>query len=743
MKLFRYMAYQPEHNLSPRVFSVVLVALDIIFVFLAQLVPFLAVHIDYYYSVYLLVFGYALVGFLLDLFNTRLSRWYIALVGTLIPLVLCRWFELPEALFLLVIPVILMASMTNVASSAMITLAASAGLVVFRAQYYPELEMSFFVLVLFACWANFGILVSIYVPIGQHAIWMNEHFVLSDKMLREARERKVDLEQALEGQANANRQLALANKKMAILSKMADDSQQAKSMFVVNVSHEFRTPLNMIIGLVDLMIRNPENYDVVLSPKMREDFAVIYRNCEHLSNMVSDVLDLTRVETGRLVLYREWLDLREIIDKGITVVRPLLEKKNLYMKVEIGEDLPNIYCDRVRTQQVILNLLSNAARFTDKGGLTLVVTHTAKQVTLQVSDTGTGIPAEDRERIFEPFWQGRDPMWQKKGGSGIGLSLSREFVLMHGGHMWFESEFHHGTSFFFTLPISPLIEPLARPGHLIKDDWVWKETAFRSAKVSAAEEIVKPRVIVYDETDTLYQRFIHYTDKVEFVNIPDIQQVECEGMAKAFIINAPSLDKLWGMAQIAVNNATPTTVIGCSVPGEYRRALETGAAGYLIKPLKMEDMKRILDTAVLPRKDILLVDDDLEVLSLYQRMIQTLIPDIRVRTASSGANAIEEIARMAPDLMFLDIVMPDINGWQVLEKISAEMGEQRFPIYFITAQDPVDHLMSGYILATIKGGISLGKLLNISLEIASLLMGSEREPDPASAQNPEDESVLI
>jgi len=314
-------------------------------------------------------------------------------------------------------------------------------------------------------------------------------------------------------------------------------------------------------------------------------------------------------------------------------------------------------------------------------------------------------------------------------------------VRMHGGHMWFESEVRQGSSFFFNLPISPLIDPTARPGSQIKDDWVWKEKSFLSGQVGTTSEIVKPRVIIFDETDTLYSRFVHYTDKVEFVNIQSLDQFGREGMSKAFILNAPTVDKLWPMVQTAVNSATPTTVIGCSVPGEYRRALETGATGYLIKPIKMEDLKRILDSFAQPVHEIMILDDDTDVLSLYKRMLLAFDASLKVRTISSGREALAEIQAQPPDLMLLDIVMPEMNGWQVLEEIGRMGFAQPFPIYFITAQDPIDNLVSGYVLATIKGGVPLSKLLNVSMEISSLLMESEREPDPEPEPDLEDELV--
>ena len=132
---------------------------------------------------------------------------------------------------------------------------------------------------------------------------------------------------------------------------VAEEAQRAKTTFVANVSHEFRTPLNMIIGLVDLMVDNPAIYDVILSPKMRDDLRVVYRNCEHLSNMINDVLNLTRLEAGRLALHRERVELGGLVDACVTAVLPLLEKKGLAIDVHVPEGFPQVSCDRTRVRQ--------------------------------------------------------------------------------------------------------------------------------------------------------------------------------------------------------------------------------------------------------------------------------------------------------------------------------------------------------------------------------------------------------
>ena len=310
-----------------------------------------------------------------------------------------------------------------------------------------------------------GFVYAAYHRIDQLGSWLWQRYEYAQSNLSELRERKAELERTLEDLAHANRQLALANERVTALRAVAEEAQKAKATFVAKVSHELRTPLNMIIGLVTLMIEAPEIYAVTLSPEMRKDLGIVNRNCEHLSHMVNDVLNLTQMEAGRLVLRRERLDLRKVIEAAVQSTSPLLEKKGLFMRQEIPPDLPLIYCDPTRIQQVVLNLVSNAVRFTDLGGITLRIEEQNQDVIVSVTDTGPGIRPEDRERIFEPFCQGTLGPWQGRGGSGLGLTISKQFIEQHGGRIWLDSEPGKGTTFYFSLPTVEPVPHVVRPGH--------------------------------------------------------------------------------------------------------------------------------------------------------------------------------------------------------------------------------------------------------------------------------------
>jgi signal transduction histidine kinase len=218
-------------------------------------------------------------------------------------------------------------------------------------------------------WSSLAVAYAVYYPLSQLNRRLWESLRQARGRMDESLDRKVELAQALEDLGNANRQLALANERSAALRTVAEEAQRSKAAFVARVSHEFRTPLNMIIGLVGIMVENPEMYAEELPPDLWADLEIVYRNCQHLSGMINDVLDLTQAEAGRLVLHKEQVDLGAIVESAIAVVWPMIDKKRLALQVSVPDDLPQVYCDPNRVRQVLLNLLSNAARFTAQGGI--------------------------------------------------------------------------------------------------------------------------------------------------------------------------------------------------------------------------------------------------------------------------------------------------------------------------------------------------------------------------------------
>ncbi|MCJ7737414.1 MAG: ATP-binding protein, partial [Anaerolineae bacterium] len=399
------------------------------------------------------------------------------------------------------------------------------------------------------------------------------------------------------------------------------------------------------------------------------------------------------------------------------------------------DDLPTVACDQTRIHQVILNLLSNAARFVEVGGITVQVAQQEQNVLVSVADTGPGISPEDHEQIFEPFSQGSTGVRQSTGGSGLGLSISKQFVKLHGGQMWVESQLGIGTTFHFTLPVVTPVDHLMKPGHQIKEGWIWQERAFEAARNRHTDDSAKPRVIVWDEYSTLTKELTRTTADVEFVEITSSSQVTDEVQqcpARAIIVNSPTPEKAWSSVREASYAAPCTPIIGCCVPQIAARALAAGALGHLVKPVTRTDIESAIRAVGSSVRRVLVVDDDPDVLSLLTRFLWLCDGAIEVTTAQSGEQALAEINNTAPDLVLLDIRLPGMDGWQVLESMRGNPDHGIIPTFFISADDPAQEpLTSKYIIATMDERVPLQKLLTGTLQMSDLLLSPDAGLHPA------------
>jgi signal transduction histidine kinase len=339
--------------------------------------------------------------------------------------------------------------------------------------------------------------------------WALFSFEQARQKIEEAREQRLELKQIQQDLIQANGELARLSDRLKAMHRAAEEARRAKEEFVANVSHELRTPLNMIIGFSEMIIQSPQVYGARLPSALLADITAIRRNSQHLAKLVDDVLDLSQVEAGRMALSKEWVSLQGIVDEVATAVRGLYESKGLYLQTEVPADLPPILCDSTRIRQVMLNLLSNAGRFTERGGVRLNAWREKDNVVVSVSDTGPGIAPEDQEKIFEPFQQLDGSIRRRHGGSGLGLSISKRFVEMHRGKMWLESEVGVGTTFYFSLPLEmPL--PAALTGGDDARRWFSPyhgyEFRVRTRRSKAPAPVLVPRYVIVEEGETLQHR---------------------------------------------------------------------------------------------------------------------------------------------------------------------------------------------------------------------------------------------
>ncbi len=282
--------------------------------------------------------------------------------------------------------------------------------------------------------------------------WMFSMTREAQRKAEEARQHRAELQRVLKTLDEAYVRLERANEALIFAREAAEKAYRFKAEFVANVSHELRTPLNLIVGFSEMMATAPESYGGVPLPReYRGDVMAIYRSARHLSDLINDVLDLSRIEAGRLPLAKEPTDLAEVVREATEMVRGLAEARGLRLELELPEALPLLRFDRTRIRQVLLNLLTNATRFTNRGWIRVRARLDPREVLITVEDSGRGIPPDRLAKAFEAFSQLDEEHIQE--GSGLGLAVSKKFIELHGGRMWIESELGRGTTVGFSLPI--------------------------------------------------------------------------------------------------------------------------------------------------------------------------------------------------------------------------------------------------------------------------------------------------
>jgi signal transduction histidine kinase/CheY-like chemotaxis protein len=561
--------------------------------------------------------------------------------------------------------------------------------------------------------------------------WSLFSYEQAREKMEEARERQVELEQTQEDLIQANQELARLSDRLKAMHQIAEEARRAKEEFVANVSHELRTPLNMIIGFSEMITQSPQVYGDSLPPALLADIAAIQRNSQHLAKLVDDVLDLSQIEAGRMALSKDWASLQEIVDAAALATQALFESKGLSLEINVSPELPPIFCDSTRIRQVMLNLLSNAGRFTERGGVKIEGWRERDDIVASVADTGPGIALEDAERIFEPFQQLDGSIRRRHGGSGLGLSISKRFVEMHEGKMWLESTIDVGTTIYFSLPLdtSPPIVQASSGARRWFSPYHQYETRTRRSKAPAPRPV--PRFVLLETGDTLLRLFRRYMDDVEVFSVQDVEEAIRElnhSPAQALIVNAPSFKETPApMGQLA-DLPYGTPAVACWAPGEDEAAQRLGVVRYLVKPVTREALLSTLGELGDRVESVLLVDDKPEVLQLFARMLSSAPRSYRVLRATSGQQALELLRERRPDVMMLDLIMPGMDGFQVLQEKSQDATIREIPVVIISATDPTDEpIVSDTLTVTHSGGLSARDLL-ICIQAISEVLAPSAQP---------------
>ena len=563
--------------------------------------------------------------------------------------------------------------------------------------------------------------------------WTNYSYRMARENLDEARNQRVELNQVQEDLVLANKDLGRLAKSLKVMTQKAEDARRVKEEFVANVSHELRTPLNMIIGYTNLIISTPGAYAKRLPARLLADIASVQRNSQHLVDLVNDVLDLSQVEAGRMALTRQWTPLKEIIEAATIAVRPLFESKGLYLEKNLPEEDPAVFCDSTRVREVVLNLLSNAGRFTEQGGVVVGIYRDGENEVITVQDTGPGISPENRQRIFEPFQQ-LDPMLHHKtGGSGLGLTISKRFVEMHGGSMWLTSEPGEGTTFFVSIPIEPKIDiEETKQG---ASRWInpFQEFTPRHRPAKALRPESNPRILIVEQEDTMQRLFSRYLDGVDVLSVntlPEAVQAVGKIPTRLMIINSP---EPYTESSLDFFNPFNTPVITCWMPGREEAARRLGIVHYLLKPVEQDVLLSALDEVGKEEMSVLLVEDDSETTQLFARIISISRPAVHVIRAASGREALQLMRDRSPDAVILDMILPDINGFDLLGEKGSDPQIRGIPVIVVSSTDPSGiPIVANRFSVNCTNGLSVKEFLGC-LNAVSEVMNSDSpgsHPEP-------------
>lgn len=274
------------------------------------------------------------------------------------------------------------------------------------------------------------------------------------KLLEAARDRQAELAALTHSLEQSLATLKRAQGELVAARRHADEARRAKNEFVAKITHELRTPLNVILGFSEMMHLSPETYaPAAWSATLRRDVAQVYRNSRYLLELIDDILSLSAFDVVEFGLNREPAAIEPLLLDSVEYARTLFAAKPVTVDHQIEPGLPLLSLDRARIRQVLINLLNNAQRFTDAGAVCLAARRSGGEVVVSLADSGSGIPPDQVQHVFEEFYQGDRTLYGRRGGAGLGLAICKQFVEAHGGRIWVESQLGKGSRFVFTLPL--------------------------------------------------------------------------------------------------------------------------------------------------------------------------------------------------------------------------------------------------------------------------------------------------
>jgi PAS domain S-box-containing protein len=506
--------------------------------------------------------------------------------------------------------------------------------------------------------------------------------------------------------------------------QMAEDANMAKSQFLANMSHELRTPLNAIIGYSEMLQEEAEDLG-------QEDFVPDLRKIQaagkHLLGLINDILDISKIEAGRMELYTEDFMLKDVIDDVTLNIQSLINEKDDKLEVHCAEDLGEMHSDLIKVRQILLNLMSNAIKFTTEGIIALEATRTIIEgqdwMVLRVSDNGIGISLEQQEKLFQIFMQADASTTRKYGGTGLGLAITYQFVQMMHGSITVDSVFGEGSTFIVRLP--------AR----VDTHHIQLQQPTAQAATYPALPVKGGKVLVIDDDESVRGVLYNYLTRIGYhVSIAATGE-EGLKLAKKERPDAITLDIMLpdidGWSILSQLKSEPyladVPVIILSMIEDKNIGYSLGATDYLVKPVSRDQLAIVLQKYNVGEvvNHVLVVEDDEATREMITRML--VKAGCQVVEAENGRIALNLLETQSPDLILLDLMMPEVDGFEFVRRLRQLGRFNEVPIVVLTAKDITiaDRAQLNGCVKTVfqKGAYHRDQLLS---EVRELLIAASR-----------------
>jgi len=471
----------------------------------------------------------------------------------------------------------------------------------------------------------------------------------------------------------------------------AEASERAKDRFLANMSHELRTPLNAIIGFSEVLT---DRLFGDLNERQAKYIDNVLVSGRHLLRLINDILDLSKVEAGRVSLELGLFDPGDALRDVHTIVKTLANTKGITLSYEVAAGLPPVTADLQKFKQIMYNLLSNAIKFTRPGGAVktkaLLITErggSEQQLQVSVQDTGIGIKAADHDRIFKEFEQVDSSYGREQQGTGLGLALTKQLIRLHGGRIWLESEEGKGSTFTFVLPV--------RTDTRVTDDEPHEEITLNLVRPQAGT----PTVLVAEDDPHAAELLEQYIGGAGYQVRHAFDGEQAVALARELHPAAITLDimlpKKDGWSVLAELKSYPDTkaipVVIVSITDDRQLGFSLGANDFMLKPVNKDQLSEVLDRAIASAhriRTMLIVDDERTTVEfvgdlLEGRGVQTL-------KAYGGREGVEMALEHKPDAIILDLMMPEMTGFEVVRRLRDDPAAREIPIVILTAKELTD-----------------------------------------------------